>query len=105
MDPSNSVGFVHIKRIRLEDIRGLHQLDLDFGSGAGSDGAIRKKSVIIGRNGTGKSTVLRALAIALSPQSETISLLASGDTAFPVAIASIRTSSASAVVVLLRPAS
>ena len=74
MDNRDSLGFVHIKRIELTDIRGLKQLDLDLVS----PDSLRQKSVIIGRNGTGKTTILRSLAIALSPQSDASALLALG---------------------------
>ena len=67
MEQRESLGFVHIKRVELENIRGLEQLDLDFSSRDG----LRRKSVIIGRNGTGKSTLLRSLrsrsALSLTP--------------------------------------
>ena len=78
MEQRESLGFVHIKRVELENIRGLDQLDLNFVS---QDG-LRRKSVIIGRNGTGKSTLLRSLAVALSPQSDAISLLTLGQGSF-----------------------
>ncbi|HSN78524.1 MAG TPA: AAA family ATPase [Anaerolineae bacterium] len=74
----DSLGFVHIKRIELSDIRGLKRLDLDFTSPDG----LRQKSVIIGRNGTGKTTILRSLAIALSPQSDASALLALSQASF-----------------------
>ena len=56
MEQRENLGFVHIKRVEIENIRGLEQLDLDFVSPDGP----RRKSVIIGRNGTGKSTLLRS---------------------------------------------
>jgi energy-coupling factor transporter ATP-binding protein EcfA2 len=65
------LGFVHLQRLEIRDIRGLGKLDLDFRSPDG----LRKKLVIIGRNGTGKSTLLRSIAVALSSQSEATTLL------------------------------
>jgi len=78
MNQPENLGFVHIKQFELENIRGFDRLDLDLVSGDG----LRKKSVIIGRNGTGKSTLLRSLAVALSPQSDAISLLTFGQGSF-----------------------
>lgn len=71
MAQPDNLGFVHIKKIEFENIRGLQHLAIDLDSPHG----LRKKLVIIGRNGTGKSTLLRSLAVALSPQSDGNALL------------------------------
>jgi predicted ATPase len=68
-----SVGSVNLEpklarleRVHLENIRGFRKLTLELGS----------NTVIIGRNGTGKSTILRAIAVALAPASDAAALLA-----------------------------
>jgi energy-coupling factor transporter ATP-binding protein EcfA2 len=58
--------FAQLERLRLENIRGFRKLTLEFGS----------NTAIIGRNGTGKSTILRAIAVALAPASDAAALLA-----------------------------
>lgn len=55
-----------LERLRLENIRGFRKLTLEFSS----------NTIIIGRNGTGKSTLLRAIALALAPASDAAALLA-----------------------------
>ena len=52
-----------ITRIRLQNIRGFRELDLDLRSQGGTP---RKKTLIIGKNGTCKSTILRAITIGLA---------------------------------------
>ncbi len=61
-----------ITRIRLRNIRGFRDLDLDISSQAG---APRKKTLIIGRNGTCKSTLLRAIAIGLADDTDASKLI------------------------------
>lgn len=56
-------GFPYIRRLELLNIRGFHDLRLDFGA-AGEPP--RMQTVIIGRNGTCKTTVLRAIALGLA---------------------------------------
>ncbi|MFL6232672.1 MAG: AAA family ATPase [Thermoanaerobaculia bacterium] len=53
---------MYISRIRLENIRGFRELEIDL---SGEDGAPRRRTVIIGKNGTCKTTVLRAVALGL----------------------------------------
>jgi energy-coupling factor transporter ATP-binding protein EcfA2 len=49
-----------LKRLTLQDIRSIAHLDLSFDT---DDGRVRKWTLILGENGTGKSTVLRAAAL------------------------------------------
>jgi len=73
MEQEEDLKFGHIKRIEFENIRGFTNFVLNLQS----QDELRKKLVIIGRNGMGKSTILRALALALSPQSDATALLSS----------------------------
>ncbi|HEX6904708.1 MAG TPA: AAA family ATPase [Thermoanaerobaculia bacterium] len=52
---------MYISRIRLENIRGFRELEIDF---SGTQGP-RKRTLIIGKNGTCKTTVLRAIALGI----------------------------------------
>lgn len=52
---------MYISRIRLENIRGFRELEIDLSGGQ----AFRRRTVIIGKNGTCKTTVLRAIALGL----------------------------------------
>ncbi len=52
---------MYISRIRLENIRGFRELEIDL---SGEQGP-RKRTVIIGKNGTCKTSVLRAIALGL----------------------------------------
>lgn len=70
----DDLSFGYIKRIRLSNIRGFK----DFEFALDVQDKVRMKSVIIGRNGTGKSTLLRSIALALSPQSEANALITTG---------------------------
>ena len=60
-----------ISRIRLQNIRGFRELEIDL---SGSQGP-RKRTVIIGKNGTCKSSVLRAVALGLCDFSEANALI------------------------------
>ena len=51
-----------LKRIVLKDVRCIRELDLSFDD---SDGKVRKWTLLLGENGCGKSTILRALALLL----------------------------------------
>ena len=66
--------------VELENIRGLASLRLDFGRprpGAGSPGALRQRAtVVIGQNGTNKSTLLRAIALGLAARTDASAMLA-----------------------------
>lgn len=59
---------MHIQKVHLQNIRSFENLEIDFGnSGAGWH-------VILGTNGTGKSTLIRSIALALvgSPEVEVL---------------------------------
>ena len=51
-----------IKRIQIENIRAIADLELDFD---GEDRRTRKWTLLLGENGTGKSTLLRCIALLL----------------------------------------
>jgi hypothetical protein len=62
----------YIKEITLENIRAFKHFHMELGSG----GSARMISVIVGRNGTCKTTLLRCLAMGLCDESEASALLA-----------------------------
>jgi PAS domain-containing protein len=64
---------MYISRIRLENIRGFRELDLDL---RGPDGKPRRRTLIIGKNGTCKTTMLRAIALGLCDLAAANALLA-----------------------------
>lgn len=64
---------MYISRIRLENIRGFRELDLDLRE---PDGQPRRRTLIIGKNGTCKTTLLRAIALGLCDFSDASALLA-----------------------------
>jgi putative AbiEii toxin of type IV toxin-antitoxin system/AAA domain-containing protein len=70
---SASIFSMYISRIRLENIRGFRELDLDL---RGPDGKPRQRTLIIGKNGTGKTTVLRAIVLGLCDRPDADALLA-----------------------------
>jgi energy-coupling factor transporter ATP-binding protein EcfA2 len=78
MEQKDYLRFGHICRIELENIRNFEKLVLNLEC----LDEVRKKMIIIGRNGTGKSTLLRSLALALSPQSDATSLITSSQGSF-----------------------
>lgn len=61
----------HLGRLELENIRGFRGLELDFRGTGGP----RRQGIFIGRNGTGKTTLLRCIALALAPHSDAAALL------------------------------
>jgi hypothetical protein len=65
-------GFDYITKIRLENIRAFERLEV----GLEADKGPRMLSVIIGRNGTCKSTLLRCIALALCQEQDASALLA-----------------------------
>lgn len=67
-----SIFPMYISRIRLENIRGFRELDLDVRR---PDGEPRRRTLIIGKNGTCKTTVLRAIALGLCDVSDANALL------------------------------
>lgn len=59
---------MHIQKVHLQNIRSFENLEIDFGnSGAGWH-------VILGTNGTGKSTLIRSIALALVSYPDILSL-------------------------------
>jgi hypothetical protein len=52
-----------LQRITLENIRAIEHLELSFTS---QDGSPRKWTLLLGENGSGKSTILRAIALILA---------------------------------------
>lgn len=68
---------MYIKRIRLTNIRGFEKVDLDFTEKKRGRGhQPRMRTVIIGRNGTCKTTFLRSIAIGLCDEIDAPGLLA-----------------------------
>lgn len=64
-----------LRRVILTDFRGHHHLDVDFTT----DGtAVRKQTVLLGENGTGKSNLLKAIAL-LTAGSDAIGDLIGGN--------------------------
>lgn len=63
---------MYITRIQLSNICGIQEIDLEFGGRNQSP----SPTVLIGKNGTGKSSVLRAIALGLASESEATALLA-----------------------------
>ena len=68
---------MYISRVSLENVRFFRKLDLNLINPASTESAIpRLRTVFIGENGTGKTTLLRAIAIGLSDKKDTSGLLA-----------------------------
>ena len=63
---------MHVSRLRLKDIRGIEDLELDFGD----DDASQACKLLIGKNGTGKSSVLRSVVLGLASETDSAALLA-----------------------------
>jgi energy-coupling factor transporter ATP-binding protein EcfA2 len=64
--PSGSEEVMHVARLRISGVRGFHgarQVDLSL---VRPDGSLAGWTVLAGRNGSGKSTVLQSLALALA---------------------------------------
>lgn len=57
-----------IKRLILKNVRCYKSIDLNF-EFVGKQDSIRKRTIILGNNGTGKSTILRSIALLLSGSS------------------------------------
>lgn len=51
-----------LRRLRVENVRSIHEVEIDFSA---SDAA-RQWTVLLGENGTGKSTLLRCIALAMA---------------------------------------
>lgn len=75
-----------LRQLRLENIRSIEHLVLDFERkvGAGGDGsetpAGRRWTLLLGQNGSGKSTILRAIALVLAGRDALAELLVQGGT-------------------------
>ena len=68
---------MYISRISFRHVRSFKKLDLDITRISGSGiRTPRKRTIIIGANGTGKTTLLRAIALGLADQKDTSGLLA-----------------------------
>lgn len=52
-----------LKRVRVRDLRSIDDIEIDFTDG---DGNTRARTVLLGENGCGKSTALRAIALLLA---------------------------------------
>ena len=63
---------MYVQRVRLENIRGIKQLDLRLIH----DTELPGHTLVIGKNGTGKSSLLRSVAIGLASDAEATALLA-----------------------------
>jgi hypothetical protein len=61
-----------IAELRLEDIRGFRNLRLRL---RGDSGDVRRRTLIIGKNGTCKSSLLRTIAICLADQTDASKLI------------------------------
>lgn len=64
---------MYLKRIELTHIRGLDDINVDLTS---ADGSLRLHTVLIGKNGTCKTTFLRSIAIGLADSKDASGLLA-----------------------------
>jgi hypothetical protein len=55
-----------LENLRVENIRSLSDVSVDFVNYAASDNRVRKWTLLVGENGTGKSTLLKAAALLLA---------------------------------------
>lgn len=62
---------LQLLKVELQNVRSLKHVELDFSANA----KLRAMTVLIGKNGSGKSSILRAMAIGLCPQREASSLV------------------------------
>ena len=68
---------MYISRVSLQHIRSFERLDLDITTGSESGPrSPRMRTIVIGANGTGKTTLLRAIALGLADAKDTSGLLA-----------------------------
>lgn len=61
-----------LKRIDITDLRSLAHIALDFSS---EEGKVRQRTILLGENGCGKSTALRAIALVLAGSDSLAELL------------------------------
>lgn len=54
---------MHLRRLHIENFKGLKQLDVSF---IREDGSVRPLTLLLGANGSGKTSVLQAIALVLS---------------------------------------
>jgi hypothetical protein len=62
---------MYISRIRLENVRGFRELDIDLSGDQGP----RKRTLIIGKNGTCKTSLLRVIALGLCDTTDANALI------------------------------
>src|SRR5436305_549424 len=72
MTMERMTDWFEITRIQLNDIRGFRELNLDLRD---AEGKPRKRTLIIGKNGTCKSSLLRAIAIGLADDTDASRLI------------------------------
>lgn len=65
-----------LKNISLVNFKGFHRFNLSFET---EQGQIRKQTLLLGQNGTGKSNVLKAIALITSGSEAVLDLLSSPD--------------------------
>jgi energy-coupling factor transporter ATP-binding protein EcfA2 len=57
------ISSMFLKKIALEDVRSIHDIELSFDC---DDAPVRKWTLLLGENGTGKSTLLKSIGLILS---------------------------------------
>lgn len=67
---------MYIKKIRLKNIRRFGSLTLDFSNGSDLQTGVRMTTLVIGKNATCKTTLLRSIVIGLTDRAEGNALLA-----------------------------
>ena len=65
---------MYVSRVSLQNVRSFRRLDLDFSKRSRSSRPLH--TVLIGANGTGKTTLLRAIAVGVADRKDTNGLLA-----------------------------
>lgn len=63
---------MYISRVHLENIRSFRELEFDL---SGREGGLRRPTLIIGKNGTSKTSVLRAIALGLCDMTDANALI------------------------------
>jgi predicted ATPase len=68
---------MYVSRVSLKHVRSFLELDLDLTTRSGSKSSTpRLRTILIGENGTGKTTLLRAIAVGLADEKDASGLLA-----------------------------